>query len=71
LRDEFSIHREDELLPLTNKLSELLEEINDVLSQEDWVLLADLAEYEFLPTCEAWTSVLTNLADDIAQYKVA
>jgi hypothetical protein len=71
LRDEFSIHREAELMPLTNKLSTLLEEINDVLLQEDWVLLADLAEYEFLPTCEAWTSVLGNLADDIALYKVA
>jgi hypothetical protein len=71
LREEFSIHREHELLPLTTKLSDLLEEINDVLAQEDWILLADLAEYEFLPVCDAWTAILGNLADDIAQYKVA
>jgi hypothetical protein len=71
LRREFSIHREQELLPLTTRLSELLEEINQVLSQEDWVLLADLAEYEFLPVCEAWNAVLATLADDISQYKAA
>jgi hypothetical protein len=71
LREEFSINREQELLPLTNRLSELLEEINQVLSQEDWVLLADLAEYEFLPACEAWNAILGTLADDIAQYKAA
>lgn len=71
LRSEFSINREDELAPMTERLGELLDEINDVVEQEDWMLMADLIEYEFLPSCEAWNSVLNNLAADIAQSKAA
>ncbi len=71
LRNEFSIDRSEELAPLVEKMSGLLDEMSEMISQEDWFLLADLAEYEFLPTCEEWNSVLGNLAQDIAEYKVA
>ena len=71
LRSEFSINRDDELLPMTDKLGDLIEEMSEVLEQEDWMLLADLVEYEFLPACESWNSVLGHLAEDIAQYKAA
>lgn len=71
LRCEFSIDRESELAPLTEKMSSLIDEMSDMISEEDWFLLADLAEYEFLPACGEWTSVLKNLAQDIAQYKAA
>lgn len=71
LRSEFSINREDELVDMTEKLGDLLSEMSEVLEMEDWMLLADLTEYEFLPACEAWNSVLGNLADDIAHHKAA
>lgn len=71
LRCEFSIDREAELAPLAEKMSTLLDEMAEMLSEEDWFLLADLAEYEFLPACAAWNSVLENLALDIAKYKAA
>lgn len=71
LRSEFSIDRDSELEPMAAQLNSLLDEIADVISKEDWVLMADLAEFEFLPACNAWTSVLGNLAQDIAQHKAA
>lgn len=33
---------------------ELLSEMNDVMEGEDWILLADLLEYEFAPLCVEW-----------------
>lgn len=71
LRSEFSINRDSELEPMATQLNKLLDEIVEVIAQEDWVLMADLAEFEFLPACNAWTSVLGNLAQDIAQHKAA
>ena len=71
LRSEFSINRENEITGLSEKLDSLLNEMTDVLEQEDWMLMADLTEYEFLPVCESWNSVLGNLAEDIAQFKAA
>lgn len=37
-----------------DQLNKLLTEMNDVLSEEDWILLADLFEYEFIPFCNKW-----------------
>ncbi|MCL1915976.1 MAG: hypothetical protein FWG17_04640 [Desulfovibrionaceae bacterium] len=71
LRSEFSINRDNELAPLTEKMSDILDEMSEITQHEDWFMLADLAEYEFLPICENWNSVLGNLARDIAEYKAA
>lgn len=71
LRCEFSINRDEELTPLIDNMSSLLDEMSSMISEEDWFLLADLAEYEFLPACAQWDSVLKNLAKDIAKYKAA
>ena len=71
LRNEFSINRDGELEPLAERMIALLDEMSDMIGQEDWFLLADLAEYEFMPVCEQWNSVLVNLAHDIAEHKAA
>lgn len=71
LRCGFSIDRETELAPVVEGMSQLLDEMSEMLTEEDWFLLADLAEYEFLPACDKWNSVLENLAQDIANYKAA
>ena len=71
LRCEFSIDRDAELAPVVEGMSHLLDEMCEMIAEEDWFLLADLAEYEFLPACEKWNSVLKNLAQDIANYKAA
>lgn len=43
------------------KFDELLSEMNEVMEAEDWILLADLLEYEFAPLCEAWRDVSKNV----------
>lgn len=49
------------------KLSTLLSEMSDVLENEDWILLADLLEYEFLPLCEEWRAVSEDLHRQMAK----
>jgi hypothetical protein len=71
LRQEFSINRDSELAPLVENMSSLLDEMSEMIEQEDWFMLADLAEYEFLSACSEWNAVLANLAQDIAAYKAA
>ncbi|SDF03534.1 hypothetical protein [Desulfovibrio legallii] len=48
------------------QLSALLSEMSDVMENEDWVLLADLLEFEFLPMCEEWQTVSRRLHTDMA-----
>lgn len=43
------------------QLNELLLEMNDVLSNEDWILLSDILEYEFIPFCNKWKNEVDTL----------
>jgi len=43
-------------------LEALLTEMEDYARQEDYILLADLMEYELLPLVEQWRRLLTTLA---------
>lgn len=52
-------------------LGDLLGEINDVIANEDWVLVADLLEYEFLPACEGWRVVIDGIKSDLETAKAA
>lgn len=49
------------------QLNELLNEMNDVLANEDWILLADLLEYEFIPFCDKWIEEVEILKDKIKE----
>ncbi len=65
LRDNFTVDGSVNFEGNTNALSNLLSEMSEVLENEDWVLLADLLEYEFTPVCDGWTKVIQILRDDI------
>ncbi len=65
LRDEYSLGDNVEYTKSAEELSELFTEMSSVLENEDWILLADLLEYEFLPAVEKWKKVIKNLRDDI------
>ncbi len=67
LNSEFSITKNSEFATSTEKLTSLLAEMGDVMENEDWVLLADLLEYEFMPVCDDWTRVIQILREDIRQ----
>lgn len=46
-------------------LSDLLSEMNEVLENEDWVLLSDLLEYEFLPLMNNWEKSIDYIKSNI------
>lgn len=65
LRSEFSLKDNDEFLEASDQLSNLFSEMNEVLGNEDWILLADLLEYEFLPAVNRWKTVVALLREDV------
>jgi hypothetical protein len=52
----------------TEKFSNLLSEMGDVLENEDWILLADLLEYEFTPLCDEWRMVSGHLHEMVVKH---
>lgn len=69
LRDEYSLKDYPEYLESAEEMNAMFAEMNTVLENEDWILLADLLEYEFLPAVEKWKKVIKHLRDDIRQNK--
>ena len=65
LRNNFSIPVDAEFMARVEQISSLLTEMTDVLENEDWILLADLLEYEFVPTCDSWKQIIRNLQETI------
>lgn len=61
LRNRYSTANLPNFAEKTEKFSNLLSEMSDVLENEDWILLADLLEYEFLPLCEDWRQISESL----------
>lgn len=65
LRGEFSLKDHKEFMDASGQLSDLFTEMNEVLANEDWILLADLLEYEFQPAVNRWKKVIALLREDI------
>lgn len=65
LRDEFSLRDSEYLTQRMEELSELFSEIMEVVENQDWILLSDLLEYEFVPSLEKWRTVLNDIRTDI------
>ena len=67
LRYEYVTPGTDSIDDRIETISSLLGEMIEVLENEDWILLADLLEYEFLPTVKDWEGVIGNLRNVIPQ----
>lgn len=65
LRGEFALKDHKEFLEASDQLSSLFSEMTEVLTNEDWVLLADLLEYEFMPAVNRWKKVVALLREDV------
>lgn len=65
IKEEFSMQEHEAFKAATEELSSLFSEMTDVLSNEDWILLADLLEYEFLPAVSKWEKVIDQLRADV------
>lgn len=67
LREQFSIKQNNEFEKVVEDFSGLFTEMTEVLENEDWILLADLLEYEFLPSVEKWKSVISIIREDLRE----
>lgn len=67
LRSEYIPGEVDALDGKTEQLSNLLSEMTEVLESEDWVLLADLLEYELIPASQNWKEIISSLREKIRQ----
>ncbi len=65
LRSEFAMKDHKEFTEASEQLSGLFTEMTEVLTNEDWILLADLLEYEFLPAVNRWKKVVALLREDV------
>ncbi len=65
LRGEFSLKHSDDFNQAAEDLSGLFSEMLEVIENEDWILLADLLEYEFTPAVERWKKIIAQLREDI------
>ena len=46
-------------------ISDLLSEMSEVLENEDWILLSDLLEFEFLPVMSNWEKAIAYIKNNI------
>lgn len=67
LRDQFRLRADQEFEGKVQRLSELFSEMIDVQENEDYVLLSDLIEYEYLPHVEEWKGVVAGLRKQLKQ----
>lgn len=67
LRGEFSLKKSANFNESAEELSSLFSEMVEVIENEDWILLADLLEYEFIPAVERWKKVVAQLREDIKE----
>lgn len=65
LRDEFSLTKNAQFEDAVKDLSGLFSEMLEVQENEDWILLSDLLEYEFLPLVDRWRSIIAALREDM------
>ncbi|MDR2696833.1 MAG: hypothetical protein LBC79_10740 [Deltaproteobacteria bacterium] len=66
LRNEFCLDGDSKAFnESTEQLSSLLTEMSEVLESSDWILLADLLEYEFLPLAQNWKQVIQTIRESL------
>jgi len=47
------------------RIANLLAEMTEIMEVKDWLLLADLIEFEFIPQCDTWKEIITQLKTSI------
>lgn len=68
LREEFSLKGNHAFDEASRELSELFSEMTEVMENEDWILMSDLLEYEFIPVTDKWKQVIAKLREDIRDH---
>lgn len=65
LRNEFSTNASAEFEDSLSDLSALFSEMIEIQENEDWILLADLLEYEYLPLVDKTKAVVAQLRESV------
>lgn len=60
-QEDFNAPKTEEYNNLAEKYAQLLEEIIEAMENEDWILVADLLEFEIAPLCSEWDEYLKSL----------
>lgn len=64
LRQDVTPQNDESFETASTEISALFTEMTEVLENEDWILLADLLEYEFIPAITHWKAVIARLRED-------
>ncbi|MBU4527035.1 MAG: hypothetical protein KUA37_03400 [Desulfomicrobium sp.] len=65
LRSEYAADTSEEFEASLSDLSSLFSEMIEIQENEDWILLADLLEYEYLPVVEKTKNMVARLRDSV------
>ncbi len=65
LRNEFAADSSMDFEVSLNDLSNLFTEMIEIQENEDWILLADLLEYEYLPLVEKTKNIVAQLRESV------
>jgi hypothetical protein len=65
LRNEFAATAPMDFDVSLGDLSSLFSEMIEIQENEDWILLADLLEYEYLPLVEKTKSIVAQLRESV------
>ena len=65
LRSEYAADTSEEFEAALSDLSSLFSELIEIQENEDWILLADLLEYEYLPVVEKTKNMVARLRDSV------
>lgn len=66
LHKSFTFTQSTHIEELTAKLSTLLTELMDIMEAGDYILLADIFEFELAPLCLEWNRTLADLRDALS-----
>jgi hypothetical protein len=67
LRQEYGERNQPGFVKASEEISALFSEMLGVVENEDWVLLSDLLEYEFIPAVSRWKQVVGDLRGEIRE----
>ncbi len=65
LRNEFAMDSSEDFENSLDDLSSLFSEMIEIQENEDWILLADLLEYEYLPLVDKTKSIVAHLRESL------
>ncbi|QLA16969.1 hypothetical protein [Desulfolutivibrio sulfoxidireducens] len=67
LRQEYGGKNQPAFVNASEEISTLFSEMLEVVENEDWILLSDLLEYEFIPAVSRWKQVVDDLRGEIRE----